>query len=196
MAGPRSGGEGDKGPSASSPRWRCEAPRGSDGSARPEEKLGRPRGRFARAADWTASPRAAVVGGAALHAMAPIEQLRTEERAGGAGAGAGRGQARLALTATIDLQIARAEQAVQRERGPWRGPAVGGSVPPLKTAQLPMALSCEATAHAIRGEEGTIEDRIAEEVALAPRPDCSVALGGTARHVLVDAGRPKPRKTG
>src|SRR5262249_59939351 len=35
-------------------------------------------------------------------------------------------------------------------------------------ATLPMALIFQATAHAIRGEEGPMEDRIAEAVAPAP----------------------------
>src|SRR4029077_6487099 len=79
------------------------------------------------------------------------------------------GQGALALTATLDLQIAaglnkqfRADEALAAAR------RSADASRRFHLATLPMALIFEATAHAIRGEEGPMEDRIAEAVALAP----------------------------
>ena len=78
-------------------------------------------------------------------------------------------QGALALTATLDLQIAaglnkqfRADEALAAAR------RSADASRRFHLATLPMALIFEATAHAIRGEEGPMEDRIAEAVALAP----------------------------
>src|SRR3989442_1263399 len=75
----------------------------------------------------------------------------------------------LALPAPLALQIA-AGLNKQSRADEARG-AAGRSADASRRfhlATLPMALIFEATAHAIRGEEGPMEDRIAEAVALAP----------------------------
>jgi DNA-binding CsgD family transcriptional regulator len=106
----------------------------------------------------------------ALHELGTIDQLRTEsvdrllearELAMAQGA--------LALTATLDLQIAaglnkqfRADEALEAARRST------DAARRFRLAVLPMALIFQATAHAIRGERGPMEARIAEAVALAP----------------------------
>ncbi|MGH3174815.1 MAG: hypothetical protein ACRDPF_13245, partial [Streptosporangiaceae bacterium] len=106
----------------------------------------------------------------ALHELGTIDQLRTEsvdrlEQARELAVA----QGALALTATLDLQIAaglnkqfRADEALAAAR------RSADASRRFHLATLPMALIFQATAHAIRGEEGSMEDRIAEAVALAP----------------------------
>jgi len=106
----------------------------------------------------------------ALHELGTIDQLRTEsvdrlEQARELAVT----QGALALTATLDLQIAaglnkqfRADEALAAAR------RSADASRRFRLATLPMALIFQATAHAVRGEEGPMEDRIAEAVALAP----------------------------
>jgi DNA-binding CsgD family transcriptional regulator len=106
----------------------------------------------------------------ALHELGTIDQLRTEsvdrlEQARELAVA----QGALALVATLDLQIAaglnkqfRADEALAAAR------RSADASRRFRLATLPMALIFQATAHAIRGEEGPMEDRIAEAIALAP----------------------------
>jgi DNA-binding NarL/FixJ family response regulator len=125
---------------------------------------------FARAADLAGAHGLRLWRLRALHELGTIDQLRTEsvdrlEQARELAVA----QGALALTATLDLQIAaglnkqfRADEALaaaMRSADASRR---------FHLATLPMALIFEATAHAIRGEEGPMDDRIAEAVALAP----------------------------
>ena len=125
---------------------------------------------FARAADLAAAHGLRLWRLRALHELGTIDQLRTEsvdrlEQARELAVA----QGALALTATLDLQIAaglnkqfRADEALAAAR------RSADASRRFHLATLPMALIFQATAHAIRGEEGPMEDRIAEAVALAP----------------------------
>jgi ATP/maltotriose-dependent transcriptional regulator MalT len=125
---------------------------------------------FARAADLAGAHGLRLWRLRALHELGTIDQLRTEsvdrlEQARELAVA----QGALALTATLDLQIAaglnkqfRADEALAAAR------RSADASRRFHLATLPMALIFEATAHAIRGEEGPMEDRIAEAVALAP----------------------------
>ena len=125
---------------------------------------------FARAADLASAYGLRLWRLRALHELGTIDQLRTEsvdrlEQARELAVA----QGALALTATLDLQIAaglnkqfRADEALAAAR------RSADASRRFHLATLPMALIFQATAHAIRGEEGPMEDRIAEAVALAP----------------------------
>jgi len=125
---------------------------------------------FARAADLAGAHGLRLWRLRALHELGTIDQLRTEsvdrlEQARELAVA----QGALALTATLDLQIAaglnkqfRADEALAAAR------RSADASRRFHLATLPMALIFQATAHAIRGEEGPMEDRIAEAVALAP----------------------------
>ena len=125
---------------------------------------------FARAADLAGAHGLRLWRLRALHELGTIDQLRTEsvdrlEQARELAVA----QGALALTATLDLQIAaglnkqfRADEALAAAR------RSADASRRFHLATLPMALIFEATAHAIRSEEGPMEDRIAEAVALAP----------------------------
>ena len=125
---------------------------------------------FARAADLAGAHGLRLWQLRALHELGTIDQLRTEsvdrlEQARELAVA----QGALALTATLDLQIAaglnkqfRADEALAAAR------RSADASRRFHLATLPMALIFEATAHAVRGEEGPMEDRIAEAVALAP----------------------------
>ena len=125
---------------------------------------------FARAADLADAYGLRLWRLRALHELGTIDQLRTEsvdrlEQARELAVA----QGALALTATLDLQIAaglnkqfRADEALAAAR------RSADASRRFHLATLPMALIFQATAHAIRGEEGPMEDRIAEAVALAP----------------------------
>ena len=125
---------------------------------------------FARAADLASVYGLRLWRLRALHELGTIDQLRTEsvdrlEQARELAVA----QGALALTATLDLQIAaglnkqfRADEALAAAR------RSADASRRFHLATLPMALIFQATAHAIRGEEGPMEDRIAEAVALAP----------------------------
>ena len=125
---------------------------------------------FARAADLAAAHGLQLWRLRALHELGTIDQLRTEsvdrlEQARELAVALGA----LALTATLDLQIAaglnkqfRADEALAAAR------RSADASRRFHLATLPMALIFEATAHAIRGEEGPMEGRIAEAIALAP----------------------------
>ena len=125
---------------------------------------------FARAADLAGAHGLRLWRLRALHELGTIDQLRTEsvdrlEQARELAVA----QGALALTATLDLQIAaglnkqfRADEALAAAR------RSADASRRFHLATLPMALIFEATAHAVRGEEGPMEDRIAEAVALAP----------------------------
>jgi ATP/maltotriose-dependent transcriptional regulator MalT len=125
---------------------------------------------FARAADLAGAHGLRLWRLRALHELGTIDQLRTEsvdrlEQARELAVA----QGALALTATLDLQIAaglnkqfRADEALAAAR------RSADASRRFHLATLPMALIFAATAHAIRGEEGPMEDRIAEAVALAP----------------------------
>ena len=125
---------------------------------------------FARAADTAAAHGLQLWRLRALHELGTIDQLRTEsvdrlEQARELAVA----QGALALTATLDLQIAaglnkqfRADEAMAAAR------RSADASRRFHLATLPMALIFQATAHAIRGEEGPMEDKIAEAVALAP----------------------------
>jgi DNA-binding CsgD family transcriptional regulator len=125
---------------------------------------------FARAADIAAAHGLQLWRLRALHELGTIDQLRTEsvhrlEQARELAVT----QGALALTATLDLQISaglnkqfRAEEALAaalRSADASRR---------FHLATLPMALIFQATAYATRGEEGPMEGKIAEAVALAP----------------------------
>ena len=125
---------------------------------------------FARAADTAAAHGLQLWRLRALHELGTIDQLRTEsvdrlEQARELAVA----QGALALTATLDLQIAaglnkqfRADEAMAAAR------RSADASRRFHLATLPMALIFQATAHAIRGEEGPMEDTIAEAMALAP----------------------------
>jgi DNA-binding CsgD family transcriptional regulator len=125
---------------------------------------------FARAADLAAAHGLPLWRLRALHELGTIDQLRTEsvdrlEQARELAVA----QGALALTATLDLQIAaglnkqfRADEALAAAR------RSADASRRFRLATLPMALIFQATAHAVRGEEGPMEDLIAEAVALAP----------------------------
>jgi ATP/maltotriose-dependent transcriptional regulator MalT len=125
---------------------------------------------FARAADLAGAHGLRLWRLRALHELGTIDQLRTEsvdrlEQARELAVA----QGALALTATLDLQIAaglnkqfRADEALAAAR------RSADASRRFHLATLPMALIFQATAHAIRGEEGPMEDRIGEAVALAP----------------------------
>jgi DNA-binding CsgD family transcriptional regulator len=125
---------------------------------------------FARAADLAGAHGLPLWRLRALHELGTIDQLRTEsvdrlEQARELAVT----QGALALTATLDLQIAaglnkqfRADEALAAAR------RSADASRRFRLATLPMALIFQATAHAVRGEEGPMEDRIAEAVALAP----------------------------
>ena len=125
---------------------------------------------FARAADTAAAHGLQLWRLRALHELGTIDQLRTEsvdrlEQARELAVA----QGALALTATLDLQIAaglnkqfRADEAMAAAR------RSADASRRFHLATLPMALIFQATAHAIRGEEGPMEDKIAEAVTLAP----------------------------
>ena len=125
---------------------------------------------FARAADTAGAHGLQLWRLRALHELGTIDQLRTEsvdrlEQARELAVA----QGALALTATLDLQIAaglnkqfRADEALAAAR------RSADASRRFQLATLPMALIFQATAHAIRGEEGPMEDKIAEAVALAP----------------------------
>ena len=125
---------------------------------------------FARAADTAAAHGLQLWRLRALHELGTIDQLRTEsvdrlEQARELAVA----QGALALTATLDLQIAaglnkqfRADEAMAAAR------RSADASRRFHLATLPMALIFQATAHAIRGEEGPMEAKIAEAVALAP----------------------------
>jgi len=125
---------------------------------------------FVRAADTAAAHGLQLWRLRALHELGTIDQLRTEsvdrlEQARELAVA----QGALALTATLDLQIAaglnkqfRADEAMAAAR------RSADASRRFHLATLPMALIFQATAHAIRGEEGPMEDAIAEAVALAP----------------------------
>ncbi len=125
---------------------------------------------FARAADLAGAHGLRLWRLRALHELGTIDQLRTEsvdrlEQARELAVA----QGALALTATLDLQIAaglnkqfRADEALAAAR------RSADASRRFHLATLPMALIFEATAHAIRGEELQMEDRIAEAAALAP----------------------------
>ncbi|HEY3652835.1 MAG TPA: helix-turn-helix transcriptional regulator, partial [Streptosporangiaceae bacterium] len=125
---------------------------------------------FARAADLAGAYGLRLWRLRALHELGTIDQLRTEsvdrlEQARELAVA----QGALALVATLDLQIAaglnkqfRADEALAAAR------RSADASRRFRLATLPMALIFEATAHAIRGEEGPMEDRIAEAIALAP----------------------------
>ena len=125
---------------------------------------------FARAADLASAYGLRLWRLRALHELGTIDQLRTEsvdrlEQARELAVA----QGALALTATLDLQIAaglnkqfRADEALAAAR------RSADASRRFHLATLPMALIFQATAHAIRGEESPMEDRIAEAVALAP----------------------------
>jgi len=125
---------------------------------------------FARAADLAGAHGLRLWRLRALHELGTIDQLRTEsvdrlEQARELAVA----QGALALTATLDLQIAaglnkqfRADEALAAAR------RSADASRRFHLATLPMALIFQATAHAIRGEEGPMEDRIAEAIALAP----------------------------
>ena len=125
---------------------------------------------FARAADLAGAHGLRLWRLRALHELGTIDQLRTEsvdrlEQARELAVA----QGALALVATLDLQIAaglnkqfRADEALAAAR------RSADASRRFHLATLPMALIFQATAHAIRGEEDPMEDRIAEAVALAP----------------------------
>ena len=125
---------------------------------------------FTRAADTAAAHGLQLWRLRALHELGTIDQLRTEsvdrlEQARELAVA----QGALALTATLDLQIAaglnkqfRADEAMAAAR------RSADASRRFHLATLPMALIFQATAHAIRGEEGPMEDKIAEAVTLAP----------------------------
>jgi DNA-binding CsgD family transcriptional regulator len=125
---------------------------------------------FARAADLAAAHGLPLWRLRALHELGTIDQLRTEsvdrlEQARELAVA----QGALALTATLDLQIAaglnkqfRADEALAAAR------RSADASRRFRLATLPMALIFQATAHAVRGEEGPMEDLIAEAIALAP----------------------------
>ena len=125
---------------------------------------------FTRAADTAAAHGLQLWRLRALHELGTIDQLRTEsvdrlEQARELAVA----QGALALTATLDLQIAaglnkqfRADEAMAAAR------RSADASRRFHLATLPMALIFQATAHAIRGEEGPMEDKITEAVALAP----------------------------
>jgi len=125
---------------------------------------------FARSADTAAAHGLQLWRLRALHELGTIDQLRTEsvdrlEQARELAVA----QGALALTATLDLQIAaglnkqfRADEAMTAAR------RSADASRRFHLATLPMALIYQATAHAIRGEEGPMQDTITEAVALAP----------------------------
>ena len=142
---------------------------------------------FARAADLAVAHGLRLWRLRALHELGTIDQLRTEsvdrlEQARDLAVA----QGALALTATLDLQIAaglnkqfRAEEALAAAR------RSADASRRFRLATLPMALMFQATAHAIRSEEGLMEDRIAEAVALAPDdPDVLGCAWGHCRATL------------
>jgi DNA-binding CsgD family transcriptional regulator len=157
-------------------------------------------GRVARQRDLDAAEqafaRAAAVAAAhglrlwqlrALHELGTVDQLRTEsvDRLQQARELA-EGQGALALMATLDLQIAaglnkqfRADEALAAAR---RSAEASRR---FRLATLPMALIFQATAHAIRGEQEAMEDRIAEAIVLAPDdPDVLGCSWGHCRATL------------
>jgi DNA-binding CsgD family transcriptional regulator len=125
---------------------------------------------FDRAADTAAAHGLQLWRLRALHELGTIDQLRTEsvdrlEQARELAVA----QGALALTATLDLQIAaglnkqfRADEAMAAAR------RSADASRRFHLATLPMALIFQATAHAIRGEEGPMEEKIGEAVTLAP----------------------------
>jgi len=103
-------------------------------------------------------------------------------------------QGALALVATLDLQIAaglnkqfRADEALAVAR------RSADASRRFHLATLPMALIFQATAHAIRGEEGPMEDRIAEAGRARPRRRgrARLRLGALPGHVLAAGRRPR-----
>ena len=150
---------------------------------------------FARAADLAGAHGLRLWRLRALHELGTIDQLRTEsvdrlEQARELAVA----QGALALTATLDLQIAaglnkqfRADEALAAAR------RSADASRRFHLATLPMALIFQATAHAIRGEEGPMEDRIAEAVALAPGDQdvTRLRLGALPGHVLPAGRRPR-----
>ena len=170
-AGPgrAAGGRGRHGHQRVQPEVACEALEVIGRVARQRDLEAAERA-FARAADLAGAHGLRLWRLRALHELGTIDQLRTEsvdrlEQARELAVA----QGALALTATLDLQIAaglnkqfRADEALAAAR------RSADASRRFHLATLPMALIFQATAHAIRGEEGPMEDRIAEAVALAP----------------------------
>jgi DNA-binding CsgD family transcriptional regulator len=157
---------------------------------------------FARAADTASAHGLQLWRLRALHELGTIDQLRTEsvdrlEQAREVAVA----QGALALTATLDLQIAaglnkqfRADEALAAAR------QSADASRRFHLATLPMALIFQATAHAIRGEEGPMEDAIGEAVALAPDdPDVLGCAWGHCRATFwllaADLGAARARMT-
>ena len=162
----RPGGQGAQG---AQPEVACEALEVIGRVARQRDLEAAERA-FARAADLAGAHGLPLWRLRALHELGTIDQLRTEsvdrlEQARELAVA----QGALALTATLDLQIAaglnkqfRADEALAAAR------RSADASRRFRLATLPMALIFQATAHAVRGEEGPMEDLIAEAVALAP----------------------------